>query len=288
MNTNALLAGLSAIAVLGGICCVVVGFSGRSPDQPVRPPSRWTAVRATIIRNRRPIAISIPAAVAAFGLTGWPVAGFATAIAVLALPRVVSGRAAAERIRKLEALESWTRRLADLLVAGRALEQALEHSAVRNVPPAVAEPVAALSRRLRISRMPTEHALRLFADELDDPIGDRIAAALILVARRRGRGASTVLHRLAELVAKDVSDRREVEAARAEHRTTVRWIIGIFVAFTGIAVFQQSYVAPFGTPLGQTVLAVVAAFYGVALWWLHRLGNAAPSHRFLADPGRPS
>ncbi|MFI6326528.1 type II secretion system F family protein [Nonomuraea sp. NPDC050556] len=285
MNTNALLAGLSAIAVLGGISCIIVGFAGRPPDDPVRPPSRWQGV---IARSRRLIAIALVATIAVYVLTGWPVAGFAAFIGVLTLPKVVSARAATERIRKLEALELWTRRLADLLVAGRALEQALEHSAARNVPPAIAEPVAALARRLRVIRMPTEQALRLFADELNDPIGDRIAAALILVARRRGKGASTVLQRLAELVAKDVSDRREVEAARAEHRTTVRWIIGIFITFTAVAVFQQSYAAPFSTPVGQTVLAVVAAFYGIALWWLHRLGNAAPGHRFLTDPGRPS
>ncbi len=193
----------------------------------------------------------------------------------------MTGRAAKERIRKLEALEQWTRRLTDLLVAGRALEQALELSAARNVPPAIASPVAALARRLRVTRMPTEDALRLFADEIDDPIGDRIAAALILVARRRGRGASTVLQQLAELVAKDVADRQEVEAARAEHRTTVRWIIGILGTFSVLAVLQKAYVAPFGTPLGQVVLGIVALFYGVTLLWLHRLGSAAPGHRFL-------
>lgn len=283
MNTSALLAGLSASAVLGGIVCIAAGLAGQ-PVEVVRPPSRWRAVRAALLRHQRLIALSIAASIVVFGLTGWPVAGFATLSAVLALPKVVTGRAAAERIRKLEALEQWTRRLADLLVAGRALEQALEHSAARNVPPAIAGPVAALARRLRVSRMPTEQALRLFADELDDPVGDRIAAALILVARRRGRGASDVLRRLAELVAKDVSDRREIEAARAEHRTTVRWIIGILVAFTGVAAFQQSYVAPFSTPLGQAVLGIVAAFYGLALWWLHRLGSSAAGHRFLTDP----
>ncbi|MGP3921311.1 type II secretion system F family protein [Nonomuraea sp. 10N515B] len=286
MSTTVLLAGLSAAMLLSGVMLIIGGLIKRPADEPIRPPSRWASVKVGLIRHHRLIALALIVSVVVFGLTGWPVAGFTAAIAVLTLPRVVTGRAATERIRKLEALELWTRRLADLLVAGRALEQALEHSAARNVPPAITEPVAALARRLKITRMPTEEALRRFADELNDPVGDRIAAALILVARRRGRGASAVLNRLAELVAKDVSDRREVEAARAEHRTTVRWIIGIFVAFTGVAVFQQSYVAPFSTPIGQIVLAVVAAFYGVALWWLHRLGTSAPGHRFLTDSGR--
>ncbi|MEV7006643.1 type II secretion system F family protein [Streptosporangium sp. NPDC051022] len=288
MNVNALLAGVGVSALLGGTICAVAGWKGLPSALMTRPPSRWVTIRTALAEHRRLAAIAIVAAIAVLGTTGWPVAGFVTAAAVFTLPKVVTGRAAAERIRRLEALELWTRRLADLLTAGRALEQALEHSAARNVPVPIAAPVTALARRLRVARMPTEQALRLFADELDDPIGDRIGAALILVARRRGRGAGVVLNKLAELVAKDVMDRREVEAARAEHRTTVRWIIGILVAFTVVALFQKTYVVPFGTPAGQAVLAVAAALYGVALWRLHRLGNAAPGHRFLTDTGRRS
>jgi Flp pilus assembly protein TadB len=281
----ALLAGLGTSALIGGLICIIAGFTGAT-DLVIKPPSRWTQVRVTLARKRRLSAIAVMVGVVTFWMTGWPVAALAATVAVFVLPWVLTGRAAEERIQTLEALEQWTRRLADLLTAGRALEQALEHSAARNVPPQIAGPVTALSRRLTAIRMPTEQALRLFADELDDPVGDRIAAALILVARRRGRGASAVLNQLAELVARDVMDRREIEAARAEHRTTVRWIIGILIIFTVIAVFQRTYVAPFATPVGQFVLALVTAFYGVALWWLHRLGSTAAGHRFLTESVR--
>ncbi|MDX3099984.1 type II secretion system F family protein [Nonomuraea angiospora] len=286
MNTTALLGGVSTAMILGGTLGIIAALRVPSGDQPVRPPSRWAGVRSTSRAHYRLIILSLGVSAAVYVFTRWPVAAVATGAAVFALPKVMTGRAAAERIRKLEALELWTRRLADLLVAGRALEQALEHSAARNVPSAIGAPVAALARRLRVTRMATEEALRLFADELDDPIGDRIAAALILVARRRGKGASSVLQQLAELVAKDVSDRREVEAARAEHRTTVRWIIAILALFSTLAIFQKSYVAPYGTPLGQVVLAVVMVFYAATLAWLHQLGTAAPGHRFLNGTGR--
>ncbi|MFG1705405.1 type II secretion system F family protein [Nonomuraea sp. M3C6] len=281
MNTLSLLGGFSAAMILGGTLSIIAALRAPDDEQPVRPPSRWAGLGRTLLAHYRLIALALAVSVAVHAFTGWPVAAVAAGAAVFTLPKAMTGKAAAERIRKLEALELWTRRLADLLVAGRALEQALEHSAARNVPPAIAAPVTTLARRLCVTRMPTEEALRLFADELDDPIGDRIAAALILVARRRGKGASAVLQQLAELVAKDVSDRREVEAARAEHRTTVRWIIAILVLFSALAVFQKSYVAPFGTPLGQVVLAIVALFYAGTLVWLHRLGTAAPGHRFL-------
>ncbi|GAA3624305.1 hypothetical protein GCM10022419_132390 [Nonomuraea rosea] len=283
MNTLSLLGGLSAAMILGGTLSIVSSLRRAGEEQAVRPPSRWAGIW---LAHYKLIAPALAVAVAVYAFTGWPVAAVAAGAAVFALPKMMTGRAAAERIRKLEALELWTRRLADLLVAGRALEQALEQSAARKVPPSIAAPVAALARRLRVTRTPTEEALRMFADELDDPIGDRIAAALILVARRRGKGASAVLQQLAELVAKDVSDRREVEAARAEHRTTVRWVIAILGLFSALAVFQKSYVAPFGTPLGQVVLAMVALFYAVTLVWLHRLGTAASGHRFLNDGGR--
>ncbi|MEQ4720951.1 type II secretion system F family protein [Nonomuraea sp. B19D2] len=286
MNTTALLGAIGTAMILGGALTVISRLRPPSEDQPVRPPARWVGMRKAFLAHYRLITLSLGVSVAVYMFTRWPVAAVATGAAVFTLPKVMTGRAATERIRKLEALELWTRRLADLLVAGRALEQALEHSAVRNVPPAIAAPVTALARRLRVTRMPTEEALRLFADELDDPIGDRIAAALILVARRRGKGASAVLQQLAELVAKDVSDRREVEAARAEHRTTVRWIIAILALFSALAVFQKSYVAPYGTPVGQVVLAIVTLFYAATLAWLHRLGAAAPGHRFLNDPGK--
>ncbi|MGW0809008.1 type II secretion system F family protein [Nonomuraea sp. NPDC002799] len=286
MNTIALVGGLSVAMVLGGALSIIATMRVSDGEQPVRPPSRWAGLGKVLLAHYQLIALALAASVAVYMFTDWPVAATATGAVVFALPKMMTGRAATERIRKLEALELWTRRLADLLAAGRALEQALEHSAARNVPAPIAAPVTGLARRLRVTRMPTEDALRLFADELDDPIGDRIAAALILVARRRGKGASAVLQQLAELVARDVSDRREVEAARAEHRATVRWIIAILALFSVLAMFQKSYVAPFGTPLGQVVLAIVVLFYTATLVWLHRLGTAASGHRFLTDVGR--
>ncbi|MCP2337514.1 type II secretion system F family protein [Actinomadura rupiterrae] len=211
-------------------------------------------------------------------------AALAAVAASVAVPRILAGRTAVDRIGRLEALEQWTRRLADMLSAGRGLEQAIESSATRNIPAPIASHVQTLARRLTVTRMPAEQALRLFADELDDPVADRIAAALILLTRRRGTGASSVLNGLAELVARDVTDRREVEAARAEHRTTVRWVVGILLVLTAAAVLQRSYVRPFDTGLGQAVLAVIATCYAGAFWWLHRLARPDNGRRFLGTP----
>lgn len=286
MNASALLFTLSITAVLGGGWLAVAGWRGWSPsvDRPMPSVARRLFHRLSDRRLTRSLLIACAAALMVLAVTGWPVAALAAVAASVAVPRILAGRTAVDRIGRLEALEQWTRRLADMLSAGRGLEQAIESSATRNIPAPIASHVQTLARRLTVTRMPAEQALRLFADELDDPVADRIAAALILLTRRRGTGASSVLNGLAELVARDVTDRREVEAARAEHRTTVRWVVGILLVLTAAAVLQRSYVRPFDTGLGQAVLAVIATCYAGAFWWLHRLARPDNGRRFLGTP----
>jgi Flp pilus assembly protein TadB len=140
--------------------------------------------------------------------------------------------------------------------------------------------VAELAAALRL-RTSTSQALRRFADAIDDPVGDLIASALLLAAERRGPGVYNVLTELAGDVAADVAAQREVEAERATYRTTLVWIVGFLVAYTGYLMLERSYSAPFATPLGQVVLAVVAACYAAGLAWLHKLSLADGPRRFL-------
>ena len=139
-----------------------------------------------------------------------------------------------------------------MLTASRGLEEALEASA-RSAPAAIAEPVTALASRLN-ARTGTEAALRAFAAEIDDPAGDRIAAALIIATGRRGGGVRDVLNALAVMIARDVAARREIEAERAQHRTTLRWIAVFIGGFTVFAVLNRSYSRPYGTIPGELVL----------------------------------
>ncbi|MEO3861327.1 type II secretion system F family protein [Acrocarpospora sp. B8E8] len=286
-----LLAALTGAVVCGGLLLLIAGLAGHAPlDRPPgRPPSRLaTAVRRLAApAHRRRLGIAAGAAVGVLALTGWPVAALGAALAGFGLPLLLSRRAPQQVIARLEALEQWSRRLADVLASGRGLEEALM-SSVRTAPAPIAAPVRALGRRLQM-RAGTEEALRQFADDLDDPIGDRIAAALILAARRRGQGVRTVLTGLARMVAADVAARRQIEAERAHYRTTLRWIAIFLAGFTLFAALTRSYVAPYGTVLGQLVLALVLTLYGLGLWWIHRLGTAPSPGRFLpADPDRES
>jgi Flp pilus assembly protein TadB len=272
-----ILAALAGLAVTGGIVLLARGLLGRGPE-PGTPP-RLVQPRLTRPRRRRAV-LAAAAALRVFVLTRWPVGALAAAAAVIFLPRL-GGGGQRQRTAMLEGLEQWIRRLADMVTASRGLEDALGASA-RSAPAAVAGPVERLAGRLA-SRSGTEAALRAFAAEIDDPAGDRIAAALIIATGRRGGGTRDVLIALAVLLARDVAARREIEAERAQHRTTVRWI-GLFVAgFTVFSVLNHSYSAPFGTVTGQVVLALVALLYAGGLAWLHRLGNLPTAGRFLDD-----
>ncbi len=276
-----LLAVLAGALVAAGLVLLVRELPGR--EQAAGVPPRRLRLAAVSSRGRRRLLAALAVGVVVLAITRWPVGGIGAALAVLFLPRLnfVSGER--QRTAVLEGLEQWIRRLADMLTASRGLEDALEVSA-HSAPAAIRAPVTALVGRLR-ARTGTEAALRAFATDIDDPAGDRIAAALIIATGRRGGAAGDVLNALAVMLSRDVAARRDIEAERAQHRTTVKWITGFVVAFTVFAVLNRSYSAPFGTVTGQVVLALVLGLYAGGLAWLHRLGSIAAPGRFLDGHG---
>jgi Flp pilus assembly protein TadB len=173
--------------------------------------------------------------------------------------------------------------LAGVLTVGVGLEQALV-ATLRSTPAPIAPEVTRLAARLR-ARWVTEDALRAFADELDDSTGDLIAANLILGARRRGAGLSSVLEGLAESVAADVRARRQVEADRAKPRSTERWVTVISAGVLVILAVSGSYVTPYRSPFGQVILISLLAAYVATLVWMKRMALGRNLPRFLGTRG---
>jgi hypothetical protein len=274
-------AALAGALVMTGLTLLAAELTRRAPAPGSPPPGLLSTSRISA-QGRRRVLLAATAGLAVLSLTRWPVAALSAAAGVIYLPRIAATRAVRQHTAMLEGLEQWTRRLADMLTASRGLEDALEVSA-RTASPAIAGPVGALARRLS-TRVGAQEALRAFADELDDPAGDQIAAALIIATGQRGGGVHGVLTALAEILARDVAARREIEADRAQHRTTVRWIIVLIAGFTLFAVMNRSYSAPYGTLAGQGVLGFVAILYATGLSWLHRLGRIPAAARFLDGP----
>lgn len=227
--------------------------------------------------------VATAAGVLAWAISGWPVIGLIVAAAVVGLPFLLGAGKAAERaIGRVEAIEEWTRRLADVLATGVGLEQGLLASAT-TCPEPIGKEVGGLVARLS-ARWRTERALQAFADDLDDAAGDFVVATLLLASRRRGPGLSTVLSAAASSVSDEVASRRKIEAERARPRSTARLVTLITLGVAGLLMLNGSYLAPYGDGLGQLVLLVVAASFTGCLLWVRSLTLSAPAPRFLTGP----
>lgn len=288
----------AVLAALAGACTVAGLLIAIAPAREVAGvPVRRDALprRLTLLGRgavpRWHLLLAGGAGLSAWAVTSWPVAALIAAAAVLGLPALLgTARTAAAAIKRLEGLEEWARRIADILVAGAGLEQALIVS-LRTCPPAIEPVVSALVARLQ-ARWPLERALRAMADDVADPAGDLLVAALILSSRRRGAGLAKVLTSVADSIAEEVAARRRIEAERAKPRTTARAVTLITVVIAAVGSTNRLYLEPYGQPIGQLVLLLLALAFAACLLWMRRMTQADSSIRILgpapsAEPSQP-
>lgn len=284
-----LIAALAGALIVGGLVVALTGL--RRTTVPRKSWRRFTAgslrtgpgrsggSRGDVWRWRWYIAAG--AGVTGWLVTGWPVVGLIAAASVLGLPVLLgTAKVQSRAIGRVEALEEWTRRLSDILIAGIGLEQAIT-STLRICPPPIAGEVGGLAARFA-ARWSTEDALRAFADDLDDASGDLVVSALILNSRRRGPGIARILVAVADAVAEDVSVRRKIEAERAKPRATAKAITIITFAVVGVGALNGTYLEPYGDPLGQLVLALITVAFIGCLAWMRALTVSPPAPRFIA------
>jgi tight adherence protein B len=302
MTLGALAAAAAGACLALGAMLIVVGIRGRPPEPrlPAAPAPPWKqrlrrawaamgdTARSRTDRRRR-AAGWMAAGIVVWGVTGWPVAGVATMLAGLWLPWLLgSARVVQERIATLEALESWCRRMADTLAGGGAigLAQAITTTAGRVEGP-IADAVRALARRVQTEQGHPAAALQEFADAVDDRTGDTVAAALLLALHQQSTGIAEVLRQLADGVARDVRARREIEAARAESRQSIRMLLLIQAGLLVLLAVVPTFAAPYSTPTGQMVMAVLLAGTGALLAWMRRLSLGHPAPRFFTKASAP-
>ena len=313
-------------AAAAGLCLVLaVGLAATARTAPGGrvpvPSARWVdALRrawraigdpaAADVARRRRVLVCVGAGIGAWALTGWPAAALAVVATGLWLPWLLgSAREVRTRIERLEALESWCRRMADILAGGGAvgLTQAIALSsgqasgargaATRPDGP-IADAVAALARRLRdggdtgeviaerrdgtpMMVDPRGAALREFADAVDDRAGDTVAAALLLALSQQSGGVAPVLRQLADGVARDVRARRDIEAARAEDRQSIQLLLLIQAGLLVLLAAVPAFAAPYGTTFGQVVMVLLLAGTAALLIWMRRLALGRPGRRFF-------
>ncbi|MDR1266161.1 MAG: type II secretion system F family protein [Propionibacteriaceae bacterium] len=283
------LSALIAAAAFGfGLLAVVLGLV-RQPEPVGRP--RWSASTRRLWRRfgRRTkilLAVGLGLGLVTALISGWVVALPVIPAALVGIPWLLGPGDEPRQLERLKAMEEWTRTLAGVLVAGMSLEQAVQVSLKSTAAPVKPE-ISRLVGRLN-ARMPTPQALTGLAAELNDPTGDLIVAALCMGARRRGSGLALVLSDLAESVSAEVRARQRIDADRATHRTTARGVTLITLVMLGGLTVSGSYIAPYGTPLGQFILVLALAGYVAILVQLKHMGRTPTPPRFLqAQPIRP-
>jgi hypothetical protein len=82
-------------------------------------------------------------------------------------------------------------------------------------------------------------------------------------------------------VGEEVAARRRIEADRAKPRTTARAVTAITLVIITAGLLNRGYTGPYGTFLGQVVLATTLGFFGAALWWMHSMTRTARPARIL-------
>jgi hypothetical protein len=53
----------------------------------------------------------------------------------------------------------------------------------------------------------------------------------------------------------------------------------------GLSVFNRDFVEPYGSPVGQLVLACVCGLFALGFWWLRKLSTIETPERFLVRDG---
>ncbi len=281
-------AALVAVLILGGLLLVAIGML----TQPAvaRPATRGQRIKARFVaitggrsndarRLRTLLTIGLAIGMVGWLFTGWLILVILAPAALVGLPVLLTPPATATPVAKLEAMEEWTRSLAGVLTVGVGLEQAIT-ATVKSTPDALRPEVTTLVARLR-ARWTTIDALRAFADDLDDATGDLIASSLILGATRRGSGLAAVLEGLAATVAQDVQVRRKIEADRSKPRTTARMVTIVTLIALGFLAFNQDYIEPYGTVMGQIILVILLSCYVLCLLWMRQITRPSALPRIM-------
>ncbi len=237
-------------------------IAARSPAPEVGLPALLAASGA---------AAGICAVVAQLSL-GWPVVTLSAGAVGLMLPSWYLGRRRERRRAEIEdAVGETVETLRDAVRIGMATEEALR--AVGRNGPVVLRPLfREMERDFRLVGF--EEGLGRARRQVDVPLFDTLAVALLTSYRLGGRNLAQVLDGLSRSVRGDAQARREVRAAQAQNVLSARIVAALPLAL--ILVIRSSnpaYLDAFSRPAGQVVLALCLA--SVALGYAVMLRAAA-------------
>ena len=269
-----------------GLCMIFAGFqsSDLETSTTVLPPKVKRAIRPDI--DRRILGVGLVCALIICSTTNWWAAGLIVLAASVLIPLMLNERNGQLRDReRLSALASWVESVRDLLAAASGIEEAIVKSAdTLPVESLIREPVWQL--KATTEALGLREGLRRFGEELADPIGDYIAASLLVASERPSGAVHTQLSEASSNARASVALREQVEASRARMWTTASTIMVISVVMVGFVIgTQRTYADWYATGTGQTIFLVCGAVELFAMWWMARMARPAPGHRVvLFDP----
>jgi hypothetical protein len=195
-------------------------------------------------------------------------------------PSLLGLRASRRRqLARSEAIAVWAEMLRDLLVSNAGLHEAIGKSA-RVAPPVIRDEVRALY--VRAQRGDLGAALSRFADEMDDAIADTVVTALQIADQRAVSDLGAMLAAVAASTRDTVAMQLRINAARARTYRTAQLIAIIVGFFVGLLVLtNREYMEPFGSAVGQVVLAFVVGLVGVSIWAMVVLSRPVCARRLL-------
>ncbi|HEX6420539.1 MAG TPA: type II secretion system F family protein [Acidimicrobiales bacterium] len=272
-------------AVLGALCAVgAVTFVAAM--RPVVPEERPTRRARSLDLHARfenlvlRLALAVAVGIVVGLVTRWPMAVLLLGLAGFLAPSLLGGVAEREaRLERVEAVAGWAEMLRDTMAGSGGLEQSIIATAGVSPPPIRTE-VLRLAARLERERLAP--ALRAFADDLDDPSGDLVVAALVLAADKSPKRLGDLLGRLADSARQEVNMRLRVEAGRARTRTSVKVITvftTLFAAF--LMLFNRKFLAPYDSLVGQGVLGLIGLCFTGSFYWLAQSFKISSEERFL-------
>lgn len=275
-------AALAGMLLTAGI--VLALPSTRLPARPRSAPRRrpLAAHIAAVSRRTRVLAaVGVVAGVVAAVVSGVLILIVVVPVAVVGLPALLGKPDTRER-DMLSAVEGWARSLAAGSATGRFTLRDVIAVTRTATPPVLAAAVERLHARMSTT-WTTSRALHAFAAELDSAWIDEVTIYLIQAADYSASGLAQALEAIAGNLAAQVKLRAEVYKERERPRRVmiqITWITGATLALV-ILLGRTPQLAPYSTPLGQTLLvAVLTVLTGLLLWARH-IGRSRPEPRFL-------
>ncbi len=181
---------------------------------------------------------------------------------------------------EIEAYSQWTEQIRDLVAASGSLFEAVTLSA-EQAPPRLRPKVARMASIARAVGLPA--ALDWFAAEMKSPFADRLVLGM-KIAWDSGARVSEAFESTARAMRAEVEMRRRNEVANARTWTQVVSIVGVTVGSVLLMfVFNKGFFDPFGSTVGQAVLAAVGVLIFGNVYWVLKLSESGVPVRLLAS-----